>query len=337
MSLATPSPVADPKPRRKMISVVTPCYNEQDNVRECWNTVKTIFEKELPDYDFEHVFCDNCSMDETPARLREMSREDPRVKVILNARNFGPFCSTFNGMMATSGDAIVAMLPVDLQDPPEVIPAFVKHWESGYEVVYGIRANRQEGWLLRLTRHCYYRVVSRFAEFKLPNDVGEFQLIDRAVVDALRKFDDYYPYIRGMIACCGFRSTGVSYTWRARKRGFSKNHLYHLIDQGLNGIISNTKVPLRITMLFGFALAFCSILFGLVTLAANLVLWGQAPRGIPTLIVSLFFFSGIQLFFVGLLGEYIGAIHFQVRKRPLVIERERLNFELRHPEGMKEQ
>jgi hypothetical protein len=156
--------------------------------------------------------------------------------------------------------------------------------------------------------------------------VGEFQLIDRAVVDALKRFDDYYPYIRGMIASCGFKSIGVSYTWRERKRGFSKNRLYHLIDQGLNGMISFTKVPLRITMLMGFALAFCSILFGLLSLVANIVLWNQAPRGIPTLIVALFFFSGIQLFFIGLLGEYICAIHFQVRKRPLVIERERLNF-----------
>ncbi len=312
--------------RRKKISIVTPCYNEQDNVRECWNAVKAVFEKELPDYDFEHVICDNCSQDETVARLREMSREDPRLKVILNARNFGPFCNTFNGMMATTGDAIIAMLPVDMQDPPEIIPAMVKHWESGYEVVYGIRANREEGLLMRVVRHCYYRTVSRFVEFKVPNDVGEFQLIDRAVVDALKRFDDYYPYIRGMIASCGFKSIGVSYTWRERKRGFSKNRLYHLIDQGLNGMISFTKVPLRITMLMGFALAFCSILFGLLSLVANIVLWNQAPRGIPTLIVALFFFSGIQLFFIGLLGEYICAIHFQVRKRPLVIERERLNF-----------
>jgi glycosyltransferase involved in cell wall biosynthesis len=313
-------------PRRKLISIVTPCYNEQDNVRECWNTVKAIFEKELPTYDLEHIFCDNCSQDETPARLREMSREDKRVKVILNARNFGPFCSTFNAMMATSGDAIVAMLPVDLQDPPEVIPIMVKHWESGYEVAYGIRANREEGPIIRFVRHCYYRVVSHFAEFKVHNDVGEFQLIDRAVVDALRKFDDYYPYIRGMIASCGFRSIGVPYTWVARKRGFSKNRLYHLIDQGLNGIISFTKVPMRLTMLFGFALAFFSILFGFLSLIGNLLIYGQVPRGIPTLIVALFCFSGIQLFFIGLLGEYICAIHFQVRKRPLVVERERLNF-----------
>lgn len=314
------------EPRRKLISIVTPCYNEQDNVRECWTTVRDIFEKQLPGYDLEHIFCDNCSQDETPARLREMSREDARVKVILNARNFGPFCSTFNAMMATSGDAIVAMLPVDLQDPPEVIPAMVKHWESGYEVVYGIRANRQEGLVLRAVRHCYYRVISRFAEFKVHNDVGEFQLIDRTVVEALRKFDDYYPYIRGMIACCGFRSIGVSYTWLVRKRGFSKNRLYHLIDQGLNGMISFTKVPMRFTMLFGFALAALSIFFGIFSLIGNFIIYGQIPRGIPTLIVALFCFNGIQLFLIGLLGEYICAIHSQVRKRPLVIERERLNF-----------
>jgi polyisoprenyl-phosphate glycosyltransferase len=324
--MVQPTDVPGLHPKRKKISVVTPCYNEQDNVRECWNTVKGIFEKELPEYDFEHIICDNCSQDETVAKLREMSSEDSRLKVILNARNFGPFCNTFNGMMATTGDAIIAMLPVDMQDPPDLIPTFVKHWESGYEVVYGIRANRQESWLYRLTRHCYYRTVSRFAEFKVPNDVGEFQLIDRAVVDALKGFEDYYPYIRGMIASCGFKSIGVSYNWRVRERGFSKNRLYHLVDQGLNGMISFTKVPLRLTMLFGFIVAFCSIVFGFISLIANLLLWDHAPPGIPTLIVALFFFSGIQLFFIGLLGEYICAIHFQVRKRPLVIERERLNF-----------
>ncbi|MEJ0000313.1 MAG: glycosyltransferase family 2 protein [Verrucomicrobiota bacterium] len=320
------SAAATPPARRKKISIVTPCYNEQDNVRECWTTVRELFEKELPDYDLEHIICDNCSKDETVARLREMSREDSRLKIILNARNFGPFCNTFNGILATTGDAVVAMLPVDLQDPPEVIPTFVRHWENGYEVVYGTRANRAESWVMRTVRHLYYRLVSRFAEFDVPNDVGEFQLIDRAVVDALRRFEDYYPYIRGMIASCGFRSIGVSYTWRARKRGFSKNRLYHLVDQGLNGLISFTKIPLRLTLVFGFGLAFCSILFGLASLVANLILWRQAPRGIPTLIVSLFFFSGVQLFFIGILGEYICAIHSQVRKRPLVIERERLNF-----------
>ncbi len=313
--------------QRKIISIVTPCFNEQDNVADCYEAVKRVFAEQLPGYDFEHVFCDNCSTDRTPEALRELAASDHRVKVILNARNFGPFCSTFNGLMSTTGDASVVLLAADLQDPPEVIVDFVRRWEEGYQVVYGIRKTREEGFILRTVRRVYYRTVSRFAQINIPIDVGEFQLIDRCVVDALRKFDDYYPYIRGMIASCGFKSTGVEYTWKARKKGFSKNRLFHLIDQGLNGMISFTRVPMRLCLLFGFMLSACSILFSVFTLTWHLVANGPvAPPGIPTLIVALFFFSGVQFFFLGVLGEYICAIHSQVRKRPLVIEKERLNF-----------
>lgn len=313
--------------QRKVISIVTPCYNEQDNVTDCYETVKRVFSELLPNYDFEQIFCDNCSTDRTPEVLRELAAKDPRVKVILNARNFGPFCSTFNGLMSTTGDASVVLLAADLQDPPEVIVDFVKRWEEGYQVVYGIRKTREEDFFLRTARKIYYRTVSRFAQINIPIDVGEFQLIDRCVVDALRKFDDYYPYIRGMIASCGFKSIGVEYTWKARKRGFSKNRLFHLIDQGLNGMISFTRVPMRLCMLFGFLLSVLSILFSIFTLTWHLVANGAvAPPGVPTLIVALFFFSGVQFFFLGVLGEYICAIHSQVRKRPLVIEKERLNF-----------
>ncbi len=313
--------------RRKIISVVTPCCNEEDNVADCCAAVKQVFAERLREYDFEHVFCDNASTDGTADVLRELAARDPRVKVIFNARNFGPFSSTFNGVLNASGDAVVVLLAADLQDPPELIADFVRHWEEGHQVVYGIRGRREEGIILRNVRHVYYRTVSRFAQIKIPPDVGEFQLIDRVVVEALRQFDDYYPYIRGMIASCGFKSIGVQYVWKARKKGVSKNRLFHLIDQGLNGIISFTRVPMRLCMLFGFLLSGLSILFALFALVYHLVDQGAvAPPGVPTLIVALFFFSGVQFFFLGVLGEYICAIHAQVRKRPLVIERERLNF-----------
>lgn len=317
---------------RKVISIVTPCFNEQDNVADCYEAVKRVFAEQLPAYDFEHVFCDNSSTDRTPEVLRELAAKDPRVKVILNARNFGPFCSTFNGLLSTTGDASVVLLAADLQDPPEVVVDFVRRWEEGYQVVYGIRKTREEGFILRTVRRIYYRTVSRFAQINIPIDVGEFQLIDRRVVDALRKFDDYYPYIRGMIASCGFKSIGVEYTWKARKKGFSKNRLFHLIDQGLNGMISFTRVPMRLCLLFGFMLSAFSILYAVFSLTWHLIAQGPvAPPGVPTLIVALFFFSGVQFFFLGVLGEYICAIHSQVRKRPLVIERERLNFETPRP------
>jgi glycosyltransferase involved in cell wall biosynthesis len=289
--------------------------------------VKRVFAEQLPDYDYEHIFCDNASSDGTPAALRALAERDPRVKVIFNARNFGPFRSTFNGLMATEGDAVVVLLAADLQDPPELIPEFVKRWEQGYQVVYGIRHKREEGFLMHRVRRFYYWLVSKFADIRIPPNVGEFQLVDRVIVDTLRQFDDHYPYIRGMIANCGFTATGVEYTWKARKRGFSKNRLYHLIDQGLNGLVSFTKIPLRVCLLSGFLLAAVSILYAGFSFVFHLVKEGPfTPPGIPTLIVAIFFFSGVQLFFFGILGEYICAVHFQVRKRPLVIERGRLNF-----------
>jgi glycosyltransferase involved in cell wall biosynthesis len=327
-------PVEFPYPRevhvaetRRLISVVTPCYNEQDNVRDCAAAVRAVFERRLPGYDFEHVFCDNGSTDRTPDELRRLAAEDRRVKVILNARNFGPFCSTFNGLLRTRGDAVLVMLPADLQDPPELLPEFVRRWEEGHQVVYGIRTSREEGFLMRRVRRLYYWTVSKFADIHIPPNVGEFQLVDRVVVEALRRFEDHYPYIRGMIANCGFRTTGFEYTWKSRRKGFSKNRLYHLIDQGLNGLVSFTKVPLRLCLLGGFLLAALSILYAAVSLVVHLCNGGSlAQPGIPTLIVALFFFSGVQLFFFGVLGEYMAAVHFQVRKRPLVIEKERINF-----------
>lgn len=313
--------------RRKKISVVTPCYNEQDNVHDCHETVRRIFAEQLPEYDLEHVFCDNGSTDRTPEILRELAGRDPNVKVILNSRNFGVFNSTFNGLMSTTGDAVIVMLPIDLQDPPELIPDFVRHWEQGYEVVYGIRKEREEGFVMRNVRKTYYRAVSRFANISIPPYVGEFQLIDRVVVEALRKYEDYYPYIRGMIASCGFRSFGIHYVWKKRKRGYSNFRIFHLIDHGLNGLISSTRVPMRLCMFSGFLISIASILFAVFNVIWQLAHKGSvAPPGVPTLIVALFFFSGVQFFFLGVLGEYICAIHSQVRKRPIVIERERINF-----------
>ena len=312
---------------RKLISVVTPCYNEEANVNECHETVRAVFARELPEYDYEHIFCDNGSSDRTLEKLREIAAADPNVRVIANSRNFGPFNSMFNGLMATSGDAAIPLVPADLQDPPELIPEFVRRWEAGHQIVYGVRENREESRVLHGIRRVYYRWVNRLANVDIPLNVGEFTLIDRQVVDALREYDDYYPYLRGMIASSGFTSTSVPYTWRARKRGISKANAYALVDQGLNGLISFTNVPMRLCMLLGITLAVLSIGFAIVALIFNLVWYRQlSTPGIPTLIVSVFFFSGVQLFTLGVLGEYISAIHFQVRKRPLVIERERLNF-----------
>lgn len=314
--------------RRKLISVVTPVLNEEMNVEECYQTVRRIFETNLPGYDHEHIFCDNSSQDRTVEILRRLAAADKRVKVILNARNFGPMRSNFNGILAASGDAVVVFLPADLQDPPETIVEFVRLWEDGYQIAYGIRSKREESFLMRNIRKLYYRLVTVVADIRIPPDVGDFQLIDKKVLEALRKHDDYYPYIRGMIAGCGFRATGVAYTWKARARGLSKGRLYLLIDQALNGLISFTNLPMRFSMLIGLSVAILSISYGLFSLFVNLVYYRRlAEPGIPTLIIAISFLSGVQLFFLGVIGEYISAIHFQVRKRPLVIERERINFD----------
>jgi glycosyltransferase involved in cell wall biosynthesis len=316
---------------RKTISIVTPCYNEEDNVRPCYAAVLDVFRNQLPGYDYEHIFCDNASTDSTPEKLRELAGADPRVKVILNARNFGPLRSTFNGVLATRGDAVLLCLPADLQDPPDLIPELVRKWEEGYEIVYGVRKQREENPLMTAVRKAYYRVVNRLASIYLPEDAGEFQLVDRKVVDALRCYEDHHPYLRGMVASCGFRSTGIDYVCKRRARGRSKASWFGMTDIALNALVSFSKVPLRLCLSFGLLLSAASIAYAFVSLIVVLIdriFFHRAigAPGIPTLIIALFFFSGVQLFFLGLLGEYISAIHSQVRKRPLVIERERLNF-----------
>ncbi len=315
-------------PSRKLISVVSPCYNEEDNIEACCEAVRQCFETELPGYDYEHIFCDNASGDASAAILQRLAEEDPRVKVVFNARNFGPLRSTFNGVKASTGDAVVVMLPVDLQDPVGVLPEFVRLWEQGHEVVYGIRAQREERWLMRQIRRAYYRAVYQVSSIEIPVNVGSFQLIDRKVVEALRDFGDHYPHLPGMIASCGFRRVGVPYKWKARASGFSKNRLWNLADEALNALISFSNLPMRLAMLTGCCIASLSFAYAAINVVVNLLYYRQlAPPGVPSLVVAVFFFGGVQLLFLGILGEYISAVHFQVRHRPLVIERKRINFD----------
>ncbi len=319
----------------KTISVVTPCYNEEENIRECYAEVRRIFEQELPGYAREHVFCDNASSDSTVAILREIAATDPSVKIILNARNFGPLRSNYNGVMAATGDAVLLFLPADLQDPPNLLPRFARLWEQGNQIIYGIRATRQEGAVMRMTRKLYYRAVARMSYVEVPVDVGDFQFVDRVVVEAMRQIDDAYPFMRMMTFECGFTAVGVAYEWQARKRGLSKNRLIHLIDQGMNGLVTFWNAPLRVALFAGFGLAALSILYAFVTVLISIAGGGGlAPRGIPTLIVALFFFSGVQLLVLGLIGEYVLAIYAQVRRKPLVFERERVNFETVRPSSV---
>jgi len=319
----------------KTISVVTPCYNEELNVQECYAAVKALFEKDLVGYRREHIFADNASEDGTAAILRRLAAADSGVRVILNSRNFGPFRSMFNALRYATGDAVLVFLAADLQDPPELIPEMVRHWENGIEVVAGARANREETWALRTCRRIFYRIVNALSDFEIPENVGEFQLIDRKVWEVVVSHDDQYPYIRGIIASAGFRRLILPYTWRARKRGLSKNNVPRLIDQAMNGIFSFTSAPMRFSSFLGFGIASLAVLYAVVTVLLGLFIPGLAPRGTLTIIVALFFFSGVQLMFIGILGEYITAIHAQVRRGPMVVERERINIDAPPPPAMR--
>jgi polyisoprenyl-phosphate glycosyltransferase len=311
-----------------LISIVTPCYNEELNVHDCYMAVKQLFETELREFRREHIFCDNASSDTTAQIIREIASADADVKLIVNARNFGPLKNSYNGVMAARGDAVLLLLPADLQDPPELIPEFVALWSQGYEIVYGIRAQREEGWLMRRIRGAYYQLLTRFSEVSVPPGVGDFQLVDRRVVEAMRHVKDTYPFMRMMTFECGGRAVGVPYTWRERKKGFSKNRASALIDQGLNGLVSFTTAPVRFGLFAGFLISALSIGYAILNFIIGLVLYQKlAEPGIITLIVAMFFFGGVQLFFMGMIGEYVLAIYGQVREKPVVFERERVNFD----------
>ena len=310
----------------KTISIVTPCFNEEASVRECYETIKRVFDTELPGYAREHIFCDNASTDGTVAILREIAAADPAVRVIVNARNFGILRNNFNGVLAAGGDAVVLFMPVDLQDPPELIPTFVKHWEAGAEIVYGIRAQREEAFVLRNARRLYYQLLSRLSYVSYPPNVGDYQLVDRKVLQSMKRIDDAQPFMRMMPFEVGFTAVGVPYTWRARKHGVSRNRLLHMVDQGLNGLVSFSNAPVRLALWTGVAISGLSFLYMLGVFLATILGFVKAEAGIPTVILAVFFFGGVQLLFLGIIGEYILAIFNQVRRKPIVFERERINF-----------
>lgn len=319
-------PVGNGDPR-KTISIVTPFYNEEDSITECVFAIRKLFAESLPSYDLEHIFCDNCSTDRTLGILKNLAKTDRTIKIIVNSRNFGILKNTYNGVLAATGDAILLFLPVDLQDPPELIPVFVRHWEQGYEIVYGVRAQREEGMIIKASRKIYYRLLSRLTYVDYPPDAGDFQLVDAKVLRAMKLIDDAQPFMRLMTFDVGFRSIGVKYTWRARKHGKSRNRLSHMFEQGLNGIISFSGAPVRIALLCGIVISLLSVFYAITVAILTLAGKVSTISGVPTIIAALFFFGGVQLFFIGILGEYIIAIYGQVRRRPLVVERERINFD----------
>ncbi len=311
----------------KKVSIITPCYNEQENILICIKTLQNVFQDKLQNYDYEHIICDNSSTDSTRSILKEVAQNNKKVKVIFNSRNVGPFKSIWNALKRSSGDVVIPFLPADLQDPPEVIPQLIDAWEQGYSVVYGIRVDRKEKFILKNLRKLYYYLIKHFSQIQIPNNAGEFLLADRRTIDSILSVDNEYPYVRGLIAqTCPDYST-VSYAWGERKSGKSKNSLFDLLDQAINGLVTTSRVPARIASIMGLAVSFLAIIFALVTVAVVLISQKDFSPGIPTIIVSVLFFGGINLFFLGILGEYILSIHAQVRKQPPMFEEKVFNFD----------
>ena len=308
-----------------MVSIVTPCFNEQENVGPLAEAVRREMQG-LAGYEYEHIFIDNASTDRTVPILKEIAAKDKRVKVIVNARNFGHIRSPFYGLLQATGDAVILMA-ADFQDPPALIPSFIKKWEEGFRVVVGVKTSSEESPLFYAVRRAYYSLVGKLADVELiPNFTG-FGLYDRQVIQVLRGIDDPYPYFRGLICDIGFEKARIEFVQPTRKRGFTKNNFYTLYDIAMLGITNHSKVPLRLATMLGFGLSLICLLVALAYLVAKLVFWNTYTIGTAPVIVGLFFFASVQLMFIGILGEYIGSIHTKVLRRPLVVEKERINFD----------
>jgi glycosyltransferase involved in cell wall biosynthesis len=312
-------------PEGRLISIVSGTYNEQDNVRECYEQVKKVFAG-LPQYRYEHLFIDNASTDGTRGLLRQIAAEDKNVRVIFNARNFGHIRSGYHAILQTRGDAVIFVVS-DLQDPPPLIAEFLQKWEEGYQMVIAVKKESEESAIFFAIRRAYYELVSRLAEIDLNKNFTGFGLYDRRFIEILKEIDDPYPYFRGLVSEVGLPAVKIFYVQPARKRGLTSQNFYRLYDMAMLGITNHSKVPLRLATMLGFGLSAASFGVALLYLVLKLVFWQQFALGLAPLIISVFFFGSVQLFFIGILGEYIGAIHTQVLKRPHVVELERINFD----------
>jgi glycosyltransferase involved in cell wall biosynthesis len=317
------------------ISVVTACFNEEENVEEIAHQVRGVMEglppRALPDggsepYTYEHLFIDNASTDRTVPILRGICADDGRVKVIVNTRNFGHIRSPFHGLLAARGDAVISIV-ADFQDPPEMIPDFVARWEAGYKVVVGVKKESLEKRSMFFLRGLFYSLIDRWSEVALVRNFTGFGLYDREVMDTLRDIDDPYPYFRGLICDLGYERVEIPYAQPARRRGVTKNNFYTLYDMAMLGITNHSKVPLRLAAMAGFALSIIALLVAVIYLVLKLAMWNTFNLGLAPLLIGIYFFGSVQLFFIGILGEYIGSIHTHVYHRPLVIEKERINFD----------
>lgn len=309
----------------KLISFVAPCYNEEENVAELYDQVKQEMDK-FPQYKYEFIFIDNDSKDGTVRVLKGMAEQDKNIKIIINARDFGHIRSPYYALLQASGDAVI-LIASDLQDPPGLIGDFIKKWEEGYKIVKAVKEDSEESWLMSSTRKCFYSIINRLSAVPLTKNYYGYGLYDKVIIETLKKINDPYPYLRGLVSDIGFEQAEVMFRKPGRKRGITKNNFYTLYDLAMLGIVNYSKVPLRLATMIGFLMAGLSLLVAFLYIVLKILFWNFFPAGTAPMLIAIFFFSSVQLFFIGILGEYIGCIHTQVQNRPLVIEKERINFD----------
>jgi dolichol-phosphate mannosyltransferase len=309
---------------KKLISIISPCFNEELNIEELYRRVaKSI--APCVEYEFEYLFIDNASTDGTVEKLKKLIKEDPRIKVIVNTRNFGHIRSPYWGLIQTSGDATI-YLASDLQDPPEMIPEFLQDWENGWKVVLAVKPTSKSNGFMHFIRRTYYRFLNRISDIHITRDSTGFGLYDCSVIKQLRSIHDPYPFLRGLINELGYKIKEIPFDQPRRIKGISKNNFYTLYDIAMLGVISHSRVPIRLATFFGFILSIFSILTAFFFLIYKLIFWNEFALGIAPIVIGMFFMFGVLMGFIGLLGEYIGAIHTYVQKRPIVVEEERINF-----------
>jgi len=312
--------------RKKKISIASGCYNEEDNLQEWYDRLIKML-RQFPQYEYEIIIADNCSTDNSRETLRKLAAQDKNFKVIFNSNNFGHIRSPYNAFLQTTGDAVVLMCS-DLQDPPEKITEFIQKWEAGYQVVVAVKSGSKENLLMFLIRKLYYNLLYKIADSGkiIQNFIG-FGLYDRKFMNALQKYHDPYPYFRGLVSEIGFKRTEVEFVQPKRKHGKTKNSFFTLYDMAMTGFVNHSKLPLRLAVFCGFCLAGFSLAIALGYLIYKLMFWDTFNLGLAPLVIGLFFFSAMQLIFIGIIGEYIGAIYTQVKNKPLAIEDEKLNFD----------
>ena len=319
----------------KKISILIPCYNEAENVGPISKAVTEIVERELSRYDYELVFIDNDSTDGTRDIIRGLCADNPRIKAILNARNFGQFNSPYYGMLQVTGDCVIEMV-ADFQDPVEMIPKYVHEWEKGYKIVIGIKTSSKENRLMYWLRSCYYKTIKKLSDVEQIEHFTGSGLYDREFIEVLRNLDDPTPFLRGIVAELGYRRKEIPYEQSRRRAGKTHNNFYRLYDAAMLSVTSYTKAGLRLATIFGSICAVVSMLIALVYLVMKLIWWDRFPAGMAPMLIGMLFLGSVQLFFIGFLGEYIMSINQRVMKRPLVIEEERINFNEEEKKGGKE-